>query len=337
MNVTPNAPGLKLTLDSTGAQLSAHISRQGTPDLEQLALGRTPDEVLGLLPLLFPVCPMAHQAAFLAAVENALKVELPPGQVAARKAAVLGESISTAVWRGALHWPTLLGKAPMIAPVRRARDASDRLTKALYEMPWAQFGGAELRFDFPEIKRAFYDLKTAVGGTEALARSELCPSFSFAAADPLGQDLFDVDLEPFLACREETPRSMAFPEITEAGLADWFRASADYTEALVWSFHKRLPELAEHKALGVMLGGSGAGLGIAVTARGRLRHCVVLEDGHIARWSVTAPTDWNFAPDGPVARAAQRLEMDDDLADQAKWLVAAFDPCLPCAVELRHA
>ena len=337
MNVTPNAPGLKLTLDSTGPELTAHISRRGTPDLEQLALGRTPDEVLGLLPLLFPVCPMAHQAAFLAAVENALHIELPSGQVAARKAAVLGESISTAVWRGALHWPALLGKAPMIAPVRQARDASERLTRALFEMPWARFGGADLKFDFPEIKSAFYDLKAAVDGTEPLARSGLCPRFSFAAADPLGRDLFDVSIEPFLACREETPRSMAYPEATEPGLAEWFKACADYTEALVWSFHKGLPDLAEHKALGMMPGGSGAGLGIAVTARGRLRHCVVLEDGHIARWSVTAPTDWNFAPDGPVARAAQALDKDGDLAEQAKWLVAAFDPCLPCSVEVHHA
>jgi len=211
------------------------------------------------------------------------------------------------------------------------------LTKALDDVPWARFGGAKLKFDFPEIKRAFYDLKAAVDGTEPLQRSEDCPSMFFAASNPLGRDLFDVELEPYLVCREETPRSMAHPEASRSGLTDWFKASADYTEALVWSFQRGLPDLAGHDALGLVPGGSGAGLGIAVTARGRLRHCVVLENGHIARWSVTAPTDWNFAPNGPVACAAKALSKNDDLAEHAKWLVAAFDPCLPCSVEVHHA
>ena len=64
--------------------------------------------------------------------------------------------------------------------------------------------------------------------------------------------------------------------------------------------------------------------------RGRLAHAVQIEDGHVSRYRILAPTEWNFHPEGAAARALCALTGEDetDLAGQAKLLVDAIDPCV---------
>jgi Ni,Fe-hydrogenase I large subunit len=67
-----------------------------------------------------------------------------------------------------------------------------------------------------------------------------------------------------------------------------------------------------------------AGLGSAVTARGPVFHRVILDaDGRVESWRAVAPTDWHFAPEGPVARALSSQGSPDAM----RRLVASFDPC----------
>ena len=77
-----------------------------------------------------------------------------------------------------------------------------------------------------------------------------------------------------------------------------------------------------------------------MTARGRLRHQVQVQEGKIEDWQVVAPTDWNFAPSGSLVQYLNGLQTKAP-DSTAKWLVAALDPCAPCAVvleeELAHA
>jgi len=66
-------------------------------------------------------------------------------------------------------------------------------------------------------------------------------------------------------------------------------------------------------------------------ARGLLLHWVQLDgDGAVRDYRVLAPTEWNFHPDGALARAVAALAPVD--LDAARLLAAAYDPCVTCTV-----
>ena len=131
-----------LRLDPKGDGVRATLNRRGLPDVTHFMRGRTIDEATRFAGLLFPLCPRAHQAAFLRSVEAALDVELSVAQSTARQIAVLAEAAAAGVWREALVWPSLVGRAPNAAAVRAARGASDAILRALYADDWARVGGA---------------------------------------------------------------------------------------------------------------------------------------------------------------------------------------------------
>jgi hypothetical protein len=75
--------------------------------------------------------------------------------------------------------------------------------------------------------------------------------------------------------------------------------------------------------------GPREGLAWCEMARGLLIHRVELDraaEPRIARCDVLAPTEWNFHPSGPVARAIAPLAAGDDAA--VRLVAAAFDPCV---------
>jgi hypothetical protein len=75
--------------------------------------------------------------------------------------------------------------------------------------------------------------------------------------------------------------------------------------------------------------GAGEGLAWIETARGLLVHWVRLDAGdRVADCRVLSPTDWNFHPEGGLARALAQTRSPA----AAEWLVAAFDPCVPHCV-----
>lgn len=82
----------------------------------------------------------------------------------------------------------------------------------------------------------------------------------------------------------------------------------------------------------------GRGIGMAATSRGPVVHAIALDgktdEPRIADWRVLAPTDWHFAPDGPVASALSCLGPVDRCQRWARLCVASFDPCAPCAIEI---
>lgn len=80
-------------------------------------------------------------------------------------------------------------------------------------------------------------------------------------------------------------------------------------------------------------GGAGTGCGVVETARGRLAHRVTLtDDGQIADYRIVAPTEWNFAAAGPLARGLTGATAGRDLEERARLLVALLDACVPCTI-----
>lgn len=83
----------------------------------------------------------------------------------------------------------------------------------------------------------------------------------------------------------------------------------------------------------------GEGCGVAETARGRLAHWLRLDgDGRLADARMVAPTDWNFAADGPLARglAGAAVRDREDAVERARLLVAMLDPCVACGIDVHE-
>jgi Ni,Fe-hydrogenase I large subunit len=81
---------------------------------------------------------------------------------------------------------------------------------------------------------------------------------------------------------------------------------------------------------------TGTGVGTADTARGRLAHWVALRHGIVTGYRTVAPNEWNFHPQGALARGLIGLPADDDLTARVGLLIAALDPCVPCHVSVEE-
>lgn len=86
-------------------------------------------------------------------------------------------------------------------------------------------------------------------------------------------------------------------------------------------------------AAGALPLGPGQAIAWVEMSRGLLLHTVQLESTpagpRVADYRVLAPTDWNFHPHGPLARALADVRG----ADEARCLAVAFDPCVAFVVE----
>lgn len=72
-----------------------------------------------------------------------------------------------------------------------------------------------------------------------------------------------------------------------------------------------------------------SGIGQVATARGQLLHRVDLVDGTVSRYQIVAPTEWNFHPQGVVAKALETLKgSQEQIERQARLLINAIDPCV---------
>ncbi len=73
-----------------------------------------------------------------------------------------------------------------------------------------------------------------------------------------------------------------------------------------------------------------SGIGQVEAARGRLVHWMRLEEDIVRSYRILAPTEWNFHPEGVVARGLRALPDGDeqDLRRMAALLIETVDPCV---------
>jgi hypothetical protein len=92
------------------------------------------------------------------------------------------------------------------------------------------------------------------------------------------------------------------------------------------------PRLLESGALPL---GDGQAIAWCEMARGLLLHWVQLDAEHrVQDYRVLAPTEWNFHPQGALAKRLSQLEAHDSA--RATCLLSAFDPCVECRVIVRE-
>jgi hypothetical protein len=82
--------------------------------------------------------------------------------------------------------------------------------------------------------------------------------------------------------------------------------------------------------------GRASGVGQVEAARGRLIHRVEIEGGQVRAYRILAPTEWNFHPEGVLARGLRGIEVGPDLAALAALYAEAVDPCVGYRIEVRE-
>ena len=326
--------------------------------------GRPPEEVLALVPLLFPVCGIAHGVACARALEAALGRTPDPKLEAARETMCLGEAAVAHAWQLAIAWPEAAGAPGDTESVRTARRALTALARALFGKD--QLAPA-LRPD-PAIEDAKGAVTTLVALLDMLTAREAPLLACVKRAEQAG---FGVSPTPTVAALDVAatgallaadPAFAAHPELEggpvdvsayarRCGCDDLRAIEAVHGRGLLArlaarredaraAMHRLAAAFAEPKAvpLAAAAGGiAGGGAGGADTARGPLVYWVRASPERVEDVRVVAPTDWTFHPRGALRSALLGVESRPTLARDAGWLVLALDPCVPWTIEVNDA
>jgi coenzyme F420-reducing hydrogenase alpha subunit len=343
--------GYEVRISARHGVVTASVAALRASGALRVAEGRPVGEAAGLAGLLFPMNAAAQTAAALLAAEAALKVSLPPAQIAARELLVGFETAAACAWRMGLLWPQLSAGATSAGPVQDTRAAADAAAEAIFaESDWPRIGGGVVRPRLERLHELVAAVRTALGALAPALEAHIFHAPPIAslegrdwplldeaglgrAAESLAEDA-SFSARPHLAGKaiEESPRALLRLERADDGLPAWFRAQARFAEELPRRLDQALAALVASEPVLANAKGSGKGWGMAVTARGRILHWIAVERGKVAAWRALEPTDWNFAPRGPVARLAELLPPDSDLAEAGRWVAAAFDPSAPCRI-----
>lgn len=310
-------------------------------DLEPLLRGMPAERALALLPRLLPVCGEAQRSAAQRALAAACD-EAPGADAAAEQdLRLLREQAQAAAWRLFVDWPRWQRRGPQLHRVRELKSASDAALAAALRRVLPACGADGL-------DDALSALDAAAGPAGAFLRAARDLQWPAPVDVPLlaGEALGERALQwlspatpgtperggaaivgPLAMCRHRLLPRLAGrrdrPLVARLLLAQWLDMLA-----IADALERRVPPPAPQRPWRAL--GAGRGLGTAVTARGPLFHVVALDDARRVRsWRYLAPTDWYFAPGGPVAAAAAAVSE----ARKLRLLLAAADPCAAC--ELR--
>lgn len=94
-----------------GRATGVRISSSRPDKIARVLIGKTPEQALDTVPLLFSLCGNAQAYAALQATCNALNLPAEPGLDSARDMLVQLETLREHAWRILLDWPVFIGRA----------------------------------------------------------------------------------------------------------------------------------------------------------------------------------------------------------------------------------
>ncbi len=370
----------RLTIDLDVASGSVHkveIRSSRPVGASRLFHGKSVEEALKLVPLLFSICGTAQACAGVKACEQAQGFK--PNQLTARlrQGLVNMESLREHLWRILLEWPEFLHEQPQKQSMSRVLALQKQFNAVMTQEhnPFLHPGKKyDIALQIPEVVEQQIDelltqLVFAMAPSEWLEISSLDELTSWAAsrgtvaARMLGSvisegwsDIGTTDIEPlpdlepgqlyemlqddgFVQspnwsgnCRETTALTRV-----DTPLLQQLRPM--YGNGLLVRLVARLTEIAQLSinlipaTIDLYMSETGAvnnsGIGQVATARGELLHRVDLVHGAVSRYQIVAPTEWNFHPQGVVAKALETLKgSQEQIERQARLLINAVDPCV---------
>jgi hypothetical protein len=309
-------PGcVRLQLGSDNGRVSQVSVASERPALAERLRGRSADEAVRLVPLLFALCGKAQGRAAELALEAARGTQCD----AHLDSVVQREALREHLWRWLLDLPVLLGEVAL-------RD------EFVAAAGWIANGQRdELRLLLAGSRIETLQRRLAEGDDVADSPPRLLPPQDARASLAVWPQL-DADF-----CRMPHWQGAAAETGAMARQQDRVGMNAPVF-ASRWL--ARLEELHDWAAGSEKVGTCGtvsaaggvAGIGRALveTARGLLMHEIVLDGDRIADYFIVAPTEWNFHPQGPLAGWLTGRDAGDRKALHSfvARAVAALDPCV---------
>jgi hypothetical protein len=309
-------------------------------DPSPVFIGLSPAEAATLAGRLFSLCPMAQCLAAQAAGEAALGVEAGASQRRERALKLLCERFGEMRRASLLDWPGSASPEP--EDISHLREA----LKALRELPETHRAPEQI----DALTAASLGLSGLIARQLAEVRADEA-NWELAAQEPDYLCAAD-DAAVFQAMRRSAAfsRAPALPgRCAETGAAARRRAPVGgLAERLA---ARRADMAATLGAIRALLAGgaapegllsaqgeaSGWGFAAVESARGRLYHALRLDSaGRIADYRIVAPTEWNFHPDGPLARLLRGARIGGGAAAKRRIerLAFVFDPCIRACAEV---
>ena len=333
--------------------------------------GRSDDDVLRLVPLLFPVCGVAQTVACARAIGAARGAPGDARREQARDLVCLMEAAVAHAWQLAISWPEAAQAPSDVGVVRTARAALATLCAALFEggsverplrappsLSAARDAVAQVVAVLERLTTGDATLLVAVhaasgaafgaAATNTVASLDVAKIGALLAADPDWAERPELDGAPIDVSAYARRREDEAVRTAEALHGPGLLARLLARRAEAESCARRLRERFAAFELGADTAGpsspvgcnvAGHGVGHADTARGLLVYAVRVASaaGVIEDVRVVAPTNWTFHPKGALHRALVGAAAGLALARNAAWLVLALDPCVPCTIEVHHA
>ncbi|MDD5058252.1 MAG: nickel-dependent hydrogenase large subunit [Sideroxydans sp.] len=339
-----------------GAAVSGTEIRSTRPMAAQVLRGKTPEQVLRIVPMLFSVCGRAQSAAAKAALHAA---QHSAYEIASTERLIAGEAMQEHLWRLLLDWPKLLGLAQQ-----------EKLFAGWFAL-LRKIAAGEIGMDvfLHEFERDGLGMSLAgwsgINSSSALQswwrESESSVAQVLAKLDELKCDgQCDVGLLPAWSVAEALQACAGKWDANFAARPDWRGVAAEtgartyYADspllrdvpskvlARVLARIMDVVEMASGNAaprLDVTSPAAGEGIAVVRTARGLLMHHVRLVADKVADYTIVAPTEWNFHPDGAFAQDLRGLQVQDAkrLLQLAQIEALSLDPCVEYEIEVRHA
>ena len=354
---------LTLTVIRDGTSVSSTEIRSTRPMAAQILKGKTPAQILQIVPLLFSVCGKAQGAAAEAALQAARQTGAAASAMVERM--IVCEAIQEHLWRLMLDWTKLMGLprqeqrfAGWYALLRKIAAREEDMAAFLHEferdclgMPaaeWCAMDGyhalqkwslkahspsAQLLLKLDEME---HDRHKATGG-------RLLPAWTAAEVIEACGTRWDTAFSARPDWQGEAAETGAWTYYADnTMLLDVWRQSGSRATTRLLARIMDIIEMASGRAaprLDVASPVAGEGVAVVRTARGLLMHHVQLVSEIVTDYEIVAPTEWNFHPGGAFAQDMCGLKVKDEHGLQQLAHVAALslDPCVAYEVEIRHA
>lgn len=334
--------------------------------------GKTRDEALALLPLIYHVCARAHSFAARQAFASAAGETMPNTWM--HQLLVLAETCREHARRIFMDWPMLCGHQPdseMVLKIQRHLQQIEQSVTALLETPTFRLS-QDLLLQVQGVRSLLEPVSDEVLGV-ANTRSVVSAVIetmheqditAIGSCKVPGLTIHEVDAN-YLADQMRQDKKAQFisaPHLQEQvyetgplarmrgqsfitdlsdcygnGLLTRFCAMVQELGALPGLMLKLLQERDSYSPLCNSIALSPvSGMGGVEAARGFLWHRIEMEGDRIKRYQILAPTEWNFHPKGALFRSLQGLQVQaqNRLRKLTGMITTALDPCVACTVEV---
>ncbi|PWR23152.1 nickel-dependent hydrogenase large subunit [Zavarzinia compransoris] len=316
--------GLAITLDRAGDRVQAELALTPGPAPARLLAGRGAAEAAALVPLVFNLCAVAQGRAARAALGLA-------GHDAGEETALRQEHLRDHLHCFAVAWPALLGQGPdndlLAAAGALARGEGAALRERLTGRA-ADLGD----LDGPGLDRVLAAGETPLLRLLAALRRRLQPSWGRASLPaPTPSDVAgrlaggQAPLCETTALDHVAGRPLVAALAAAEGRSLFLRMIGRVLDCL---------RVLDPRALIAPALAPAPGVGIAAAVRGVLGHRAELRDGRVADYRLLAPTDWNLAPGGILARVLNALPAGEDLPFLARLAISCINPCVPTVLAI---